>query len=74
MSKHKEVYLTCEENGSLGAERAADRHRPGGDLYRPGNRVHVEHGQVPQCGSEIPTSSTFGKSEPGYRIIVESDN
>lgn len=70
----KDVYLSCEANGIKGAERAADRHRPGGDLYRPGNRVRVEHGNIPQWGSAIPTSRTYGKTEPGYRIIVENDN
>ena len=69
----KETYITCEQNGLAGAERAAARHRPGGDLYRPGNRVRIEHGQVPQWGSAIPSSSTYGKTELGYRIIVEND-
>ena len=32
----KETYITCEENGRSGAERAAARHLPGGDLYRAG--------------------------------------
>ena len=70
----RDVYPSCEANGKAGAERAADRHRPGGDLYRPGNRVRVEHGTIPQWGSAIPGSSSYGKSEPGYRIIVENDD
>lgn len=70
----KDVYISCEANGPSGAERAADRHRPGGDMYRPGNRVRIEHGCVPMWDSENPLSPTFGKSEPGYSIIVENDN
>ncbi len=69
----RDVYPSREANGLKGAERAADRHRPGGDLYRPGNRVRIEHGTIPQWGSAHP-GSTFGKTEPGYRIIVENDN
>ena len=69
----KDVYLSCEINGLSGAEKAANRHRPGGDLYRPGNRVHVEHGLIPQWGSANPNSPNFNKFEPGYRIIVEND-
>lgn len=69
----KDVYITCEENGRRGAERAAARHMPGGDLYRPGNKVTIEHGKVPCWGSGIPGSSTFGKSEDGYKIIVTND-
>ncbi len=67
------VYITCEENGRAGAERAAARHKPGGDLYRPGNEVRIEHGSVPCFGSNIPGSPTFGKTELGYRIIVTNN-
>ena len=69
----KDVYFTCEENGRAGAERAADRHRPGGDLYRPGNKVEIEHGDIPCWGSAIPGTLSFGKTEKGYRIIVTND-
>ena len=69
----RDIYPSCEANGLKGAERAADRHRPGGDLYRPGNRVRIKHDRIPQWGSANP-GSTFGKTEPGYRIIVENDN
>ena len=69
----RDVYVSCEANGPAGAEKAADRHRPGGDMYRPGNRVRVEHGYIPMCASANPLSPTYCKSEPGYRIIVEND-
>lgn len=69
----KEVYITCEANGPAWAEKAADRHRPGGDLYVPGNRVRVEHGEVPCFGSACPNSDAYGRSESGYKIIVEND-
>ena len=69
----KEVYITCEENGRAGAERAAARHMPGGDLYRPGNTVKIEHGDIPCWGSAIPGSSTFGRTEKGYRIVVTNN-
>ena len=69
----KDVYVSCEENGPAGAEKAAARHRPGGDMYRPGNRVRIVHDYVPMWDSENPLSPTFGKSEPGYKIIVEND-
>ena len=69
----RNVYLTCEENGLAGAERAAARHKPGGDMYVPGNRVTIEHGMIPCAGSELPNCDSYGKTEPGYRIIVEND-
>ncbi len=65
MAKH--VYISCEENGRAGAERVAD-------MYRSANtRVTIEHGEIPEWGSAIPTSSTYGMTRPGYRIIVEDD-
>ena len=70
----RDIYPSREENGMAGAERVADRHRPGGDMYRPGNRVRIEHDVIPQWGSANPTEPNFGKTEPGYRIIVENDN
>jgi len=69
----KDVYISCEANGPAGAERAAARHRPGGDLYVTGNKVRIEHGKVPCFGSALPNSDAYGRSEPGYRIIVEND-
>lgn len=63
----KETYLTTEMNGQEYAERIAAQKR----VEYPGATVTVEHGQIPQWGSAIPTSSTFGKTELGYRIIVE---
>ena len=69
-----ERYPSVEANGLEGAKRAAARHMPGGDLYIRGNKVHIEHGQIPQWGSAIPSSPTYGKTEKGYMIIVERDN
>ena len=66
----EERYPSVEENGRSGAERIADMYRPGGQYYRPGMTVEIEHGQIPQWGSAIPGSSTFGKTEKGYTIIV----
>lgn len=67
------TYISCEANGRSGAERAAARHMPGGDLYRAGNTVRIEHGEIGSWGSAIPGSSSYGRSEPGYRIIVENN-
>lgn len=70
----REVYLTCEENGYEGAQRAAARHLPGGDLHRPGNVVVIEHGDIPCWGSAILGSPTYGKTERGYKIVVTNDS
>ena len=64
-------YLSVEENGMKGAERIANMYRPGGEYYRPGMTVRIEHGEIPQWGSAIPSSSTFGKTEKGYAVIVD---
>lgn len=69
----REVYPSCEANGLAGAKKAAARHMPGGDLYVKGNKVTIEHGEIPCWGSALPNSDTYGKSEKGYRIIVEND-
>lgn len=61
----KTTYLSCEKNGYAGAERIANMYRS------KGCDVTIEHGQIPQCGSALPTSSTFGKTELGYKVIVE---
>ena len=61
----KTTYLSCEENGMAGAERIAAEYRS------KGYDVRIEHGDIPQWGSAIPSSSTFGKTEPVYRIIVD---
>ena len=63
----REVYLTTELNGEEYANKIAAQKR----IENPGATVTVEHGQIPQWGSAIPTSSTYGKTELGYRIIVE---
>ena len=64
----REVYLTTELNGEEYANKIAAQKR----IENPGATVTVEHGQIPQWGSAIPTSSTYGKTELGYRIIVEN--
>lgn len=64
-----ETYLTTELNGLAYAERIAAQKR----IENPGATVKVEHGQIPQWGSAIPTSSTYGKTELGYRIVVERE-
>ncbi len=69
----KELYSTCEANGLKWAKEIAKRHEPGGDLYIPGNRVRVEHGEVPCFSSALPNSDAYGRTEPGYHIIVEND-
>lgn len=61
----KTTYLSCEENGRAGAERIAEMYRS------QGCDVRIEHGDIPQWGSAIPTSSTYGKTERGYRVIVD---
>jgi hypothetical protein len=66
---NKETFLSCEENGPEGAERVAKLYRPGGEYYKPGMTVKIEHGQVPVFGSANP-GPDFGKTEPGYKIIV----
>ena len=60
-----DVYPSVEENGIEGAERIARMYR------REGVDVTIEHTQIPQWGSAIPTSSTYGKTELGYRVIVD---
>ncbi|MBQ6461329.1 hypothetical protein IJJ36_02775 [Candidatus Saccharibacteria bacterium] len=67
----KERYPSVEANGHEGAERIANMYRPGGEYYKPGMTVTIEHGEIPQWGSAIPTSSTFGKTEKGYTIVVD---
>ena len=62
-----ENFLTSELNGRQYAEKIAAQKRS----EYPGATVRVEHGQIPQWGSAIPTSSTYGKTELGYRIVVE---
>lgn len=63
----RDVYLTTELNGEEYANKIAAQKR----IENPGATVRVEHGQIPQWGSAIPTSSTYGKTELGYRIVVE---
>lgn len=61
----KTVYYSCEENGARGAQKVAD-------MYRNGkNTVMVEHCQIPKWGSALPSSSTYGQTEMGYKIIVD---
>ena len=51
--------------GIEGAERIARMYR------REGVDVTIEHGPIPLWGSDIPTSSTYRKTELGYRVIVD---
>lgn len=62
----KETYSTCEANGRTYAEKIAAQMR----AENPEATVTVEHGWIPQWGSAIPTSSTYGKREEGYLITV----
>lgn len=64
-------YPSVEENGARGAERIANMYRPGGEYYKPGMTVAIEHGEIPQWGSAIPSSPTFGKTERGYTVVVD---
>ena len=66
----KTTYVVSEASGRKGAEKVAEAYAPGGAYYRPGNQVTIEHGEVPCWGSGIPGSSSFGKTEPGYRVVV----
>ena len=54
-----DVYPSVEENGIEGAERIARMYR------REGVDVTIEHGPIPLWGSDIPTSSTYRKTELG---------
>ena len=67
----KKRYPSVEINGREGAEHIADMYRPGGKYYKPGMTVTIEHGEIPQWGSAIPTSPTFGKTEKGYMVVVD---
>ena len=69
----KETYLSCEMNGQKGADRIAAMYSPGGEYYRPGMTVTIEHGMIPSWGSALP-GPDFGRTEPGYRIIVNDPN
>lgn len=67
------TYTTCASNGQKYAERIAAQYVPGGQHYTPGNQVRVERGNIPCWGSGIPSSSSFGQSESGYRIVVANN-
>ena len=67
----KQRYPSVEENGPEGARNIAAMYSPGGKYYKPGMTVEIEHGQIPMWGSSIPGSSTFGKTELGYMVIVD---
>ena len=62
-----EVYLSVEENGGQGAKRKATT------LMEAGYAIlAIEHTMVPMAGStSTPYSSTWGKTEKGYRIVVD---
>lgn len=41
------------------------------EMYPDAKRIWIEEGEIPQWGSAIPTSSTFGKIEPGFQVHIE---
>ena len=65
-----EHYIGVEENGAEGALKKARTLRD-----EMGYRIlSIEHTQVPMAGSSsTPYSSTWGKTELGYYITVDTD-
>ena len=65
-----ELYISAEENGKRGAYTKADML-----ANEMGYRVlKIEHTMVSKSGStSTPYSSTWGQSEPGYLITVETN-
>lgn len=59
-----EMYPSVTREGAELAKRRLE------ETY-PGSKVWIEEGEIPQWGSAIPTSSTFGKTEPGFRVYLE---
>lgn len=63
----KDVYVTiC---GERAAQRIAEQKR----AENPRATVRVESGSIPEWGSGIPSSSTYGATTKGHRIIVEKN-
>ena len=65
-----ERYISHEQFGKEGAEKKALMLRD-----EMGYKIKgIEHTQVPMSGStSTPYSSTWGKTEPGYSIIVDTE-
>lgn len=65
-----EHYISHEEQGEIGARKKAVYLRD-----EMGYKViSIEHRLVPMAGStSTPYSSTWGKTEPGYYITVNTD-
>lgn len=60
-----EMYPRTTEAGAKKTERELR------EMYPNAKRIWTEKGEIPQWGSAIPTSSTFGKTEPGYQVHIE---
>lgn len=60
-----EMYPSVTEAGAKKHEAALR------EMYPNAKRIWIVQGEIPQWGSAIPTSSTFGKTEPGYRVYIE---
>lgn len=60
-----EMYPSVTEEGAAKTKRALR------EMYPNAKKIWSEQGEIPQWGSAIPTSSTFGKVEPGYRVYIE---
>lgn len=60
-----EMYPRVTKEGAEKTERELR------EMYPNAKRIWTEKGEIPQWGSAIPTSSTFGKTEPGYRVYLE---
>ena len=65
----KEIYISHEQQGAKGARRKARTLRD-----EMGYKIlAIEHTQVPMAGStSTPYSSTWGKTELGYSIKVDT--
>lgn len=65
-----ERYISHEQFGKEGAKEKALMLRD-----EMGYKIKgIEHTQVPMSGStSTPYSSTWGKTEPGYSIIVDTE-
>lgn len=59
-----EMYPRVTEEGAKKTERELRAMYPDAEVW-------TEEGEIPQWGSAIPTSSTFGKTEPGFRVYLK---
>lgn len=60
-----EMYPSRTEAGARNHEIALR------EMYPNAKRIWTVKGDIPQWGSAIPTSLTFGKTEPGYQVYIE---